>query len=1036
MSDAVDVTVEDDDEVGGGGNGGGGNGGIGGGIGGDGDGDDDGDDGGTDGGTGGGTDGGTGPVPVIPDPPTDLQVTGGPGRLEVRWTAPAGGAAGYEIEFTRGAVTRTQAVPGVTTATIENLDSGRYSVRVRSRIDGEYSDFTEAIVVWVNHAPIVSNPIGDRTVEAGASLAVELEASGAAVFVDHDGHELSYSAATSDAATAAVEIDGNRLIVTGKAAGKARIVVTAADEAGFAAEDAFTVTVDGVPRFPAGASIADQAYTQHGAVDALTLPSASGGDGTLTYTLSPVLPDGLTFDASSRSLSGTPVVALSPTEYTYTATDADGDAASLTFILSVDGVPRFPADASIADQAYTQHGAVDALTLPSASGGDGTLRYTLSPVLPEGLSFDASSRELSGTPVVALSATEYVYTATDADGDTASLTFVLSVMPPPAPALLGRLPDIALLAGGAAATVNAAVFDGFGLPLTYQAESSDEQVARVSGGETIKVAPGTEGAATVTVTASTSSGSASATFEVTVSTSEAETAALNDALSGQTRAVLNSATSVIGERFSEAPAARGVETAADLLWALAGSRGPDPQPGSYAHTGASPGYSAPAATYSASRSSGTAAAPYYALSASSASVSQSHGMSAPGHSAPAAAPAVDDLLWRQSFAFSLDGPESADPDVRFSAWGAGDIQRFSGSSADGNTYDGDLRTVYLGIDVGVHRRLLIGVAGTRAWGVTEYAFSQTDASGAGELTTRLQTAYPYIYGRWDIGLELWGMGGLGTGELDHARDHVGGAVETSDLRSRLGSLGLRQHVTRLGSMTMSLVGDAGYIRLETDDGPGVADGLRTEASSGRLGFEGAWTASTSRRDGVSAFWQASARADGGDGETEMGAELAGGLRLWGGPVAIRLNGRYLALHTESTYEEWGASANLEFRSSGGGEGLSASISPRYGVSEGGGAQALWGGDLTDAALGAPASRSAMATGTVAYGVRLLNGRALLTPYGAFDADGSYQRVGVRLGPAGDRPRAAPFAFELGVDRSGRQDGRPVHSVNLVGRIGF
>ena len=59
------------------------------------------------------------------------------------------------------------------------------------------------------------------------------------------------------------------------------------------------------------------------------LPAATGGDGTLTYTLTPDIP-GMTFDPGPRTLSGTPG---SVGEYamTYTATDADGDAATLRF---------------------------------------------------------------------------------------------------------------------------------------------------------------------------------------------------------------------------------------------------------------------------------------------------------------------------------------------------------------------------------------------------------------------------------------------------------------------------------------------------------------------------------------------------------------------------------------------------------------------------------------------------------------------------------------------------------------------------------
>ena len=65
------------------------------------------------------------------------------------------------------------------------------------------------------------------------------------------------------------------------------------------------------------------------------MPEATGGDGTLTYSLSPVVPAGLSFDADARTLSGTPKCAPAAGEYTYTATDEDGDKAELKFKIRV-----------------------------------------------------------------------------------------------------------------------------------------------------------------------------------------------------------------------------------------------------------------------------------------------------------------------------------------------------------------------------------------------------------------------------------------------------------------------------------------------------------------------------------------------------------------------------------------------------------------------------------------------------------------------------------------------------------------------------
>ena len=93
-----------------------------------------------------------------------------------------------------------------------------------------------------------------------------------------------------------------------------------------------TLIVGAQPSFGT-AAVSNQTYTAGTAVTPLTLPAASGGDGTLSYSLSPSVP-GLTFSASTRRLTGTP---MTPGTYnmTYAVTDADGDTASLNFVVTV-----------------------------------------------------------------------------------------------------------------------------------------------------------------------------------------------------------------------------------------------------------------------------------------------------------------------------------------------------------------------------------------------------------------------------------------------------------------------------------------------------------------------------------------------------------------------------------------------------------------------------------------------------------------------------------------------------------------------------
>ena len=89
----------------------------------------------------------------------------------------------------------------------------------------------------------------------------------------------------------------------------------------------FTLEVpDLMPAF-GDTTIAAQGYLVNQEIASLTLPQATGGDGMLVYILLPFLPDGLSFDPITRTLSGMPTKAKAEATYTLSALDADGDTA-------------------------------------------------------------------------------------------------------------------------------------------------------------------------------------------------------------------------------------------------------------------------------------------------------------------------------------------------------------------------------------------------------------------------------------------------------------------------------------------------------------------------------------------------------------------------------------------------------------------------------------------------------------------------------------------------------------------------------------
>ena len=107
--------------------------------------------------------------------------------------------------------------------------------------------------------------------------------------------------------------------------------------------------------------------------------------------------------------------------------DSDGD--ELADSEEDDGGMAFGFSGAVEDQAYTAGAAISALVLPEATGGEGEVTYRVLG-LPAGLSFDAATRTISGTPEAATDgAVEITYTAEDSAGEVATLTFSITVNP-------------------------------------------------------------------------------------------------------------------------------------------------------------------------------------------------------------------------------------------------------------------------------------------------------------------------------------------------------------------------------------------------------------------------------------------------------------------------------------------------------------------------------------------------------------------------------------------------------------------------------
>ena len=157
-------------------------------------------------------------------------------------------------------------------------------------------------------------------------------------------------------------------------------------------------------------------------------PTNLGGIVT-SWTISPALPTGLLLDAANGTISGTPQ-GLSPLAvYTITAINSGGGATTTVTIIVNEAAPS-SINYSQSTFIFTKNVTISSLT-PTYTGGVAN-SWSISPVLPLGLTFDSLTGEIAGTPTVLSSLTVYTITATNVGGfGTATITIQVNDLSPP-----------------------------------------------------------------------------------------------------------------------------------------------------------------------------------------------------------------------------------------------------------------------------------------------------------------------------------------------------------------------------------------------------------------------------------------------------------------------------------------------------------------------------------------------------------------------------------------------------------------------------
>ncbi|TGG80704.1 MAG: hypothetical protein ERJ69_05950 [Aphanocapsa feldmannii 288cV] len=381
------------------------------------------------------------------------------------------------------------------------------------------------------------------------------------------------------------------------------------------------------------------------------------------------------------------------------------------------------------------------------------------------------------------------------------------------------------------------------------------------------------------------------------------------------------------------------------------------------------------------------------------------------------------------------GDTAGDSHKRWRLWGAADLQWAKGST-DTSTFDGAWEFLYFGADRAFSERWLGGLSLSRVWGEVDYSFDDASSSGGGQLSSSLTALYPYLHGQLSDNLELWLIGGIGVGDMENVREHVGGHRDQGDLEMSLVSVGLRRSLTPTGDADLSFLGDTGFASLSTE-GDGSLDNVEVAVGRTRIGLE----LSRPFSSGAEPFAQLYGRYDSGDEPSGAAAEMVLGLRYGGERLDLEVRGNYLS--SAADFEQWGANARLDYGAAADGAGLNLSLSSQWGVAEKGGsflqgpiiglkgpgvALVEWG-DMSPVQL----------SGEVGYGLSMGEGQrwGILTPtigYDHSEAGRFRTRLGLAYNLSSDRNRDIELWLDL-IRSEGGQEDRD-HSIELGTSLRF
>ncbi len=387
---------------------------------------------------------------------------------------------------------------------------------------------------------------------------------------------------------------------------------------------------------------------------------------------------------------------------------------------------------------------------------------------------------------------------------------------------------------------------------------------------------------------------------------------------------------------------------------------------------------------------------------------------------------VWDVLSRSDFELPMKNSKNAGG---WTLWGRGALGGFSGVPTAIRRMEADAFSSYVGIDYNVRAKALLGLALTHSLGDLSYSAANS-ARTIVPIDFGITTVLPYLHLRLHPRFGTWGLSGIGRGTVEMSDAH--GAYDT-EVTLLMGAGGARQNLVSRGHFEFALKGDAFYVQTESDPSARLPS-VKEEAKRVRVLIEGSRTYNVGRASRMSQSLEIGGRWDRGRLEDGRGVDVGGGIDYGHTQrgVSLAARGRYLLVHEQEGYEEWGASLILRINPGSGRRGLVMDVSPVWGMPTNTTGE-LWPDayELAFSGAGDPGARPDRIEVDVGYQFLTYAGEGLITPYAGWSAGsrGSQRyRIGGRMRVGRD------LSVNVQGRRDTRQTGDATHGVRILGHV--